>query len=153
MMYTKKSDLIQESIMNNAGFWKRFVAVMIDFVILVTLTFLLMMGIGIVIGGMMHDPELMTKFSQFGMLMDVVMFWLYFALQESSPLQATLGKRLLGIYVTDSNGERLTFIRATIRYFSKYLSSVFMIGFIMAAFTKNKQGLHDLIADTLVVNR
>ena len=139
--------------MNNAGFWKRFVAIMIDSVILGALTFLLMMGVGMVIGGMMHNPELMAKFSQFGMLMDVVMFWLYFALQESSRLQATLGKRLLGIYVTDGNGERLTFIRATIRYFSKYLSSIFMIGFIMAAFTKNKQGLHDLIADTLVVNR
>ncbi len=139
--------------MNNAGFWKRFVAVMIDAIILGLLTFLLMMGVGMVIGGMMHDPELMFKFSQFGMLMDVIMFWLYFALQESSPLQATLGKRLLGIYVTDGDGERLTFVRATIRYFSKYLSSIFMIGFIMAAFTKNKQGLHDLIADTLVVNR
>ncbi len=139
--------------MNNAGFWKRFVAVMIDAIILGLLTFLLMMGVGMVIGGMMHDPELMFKFSQFGMLMDVIMFWLYFALQESSPLQATLGKRLLGIYVTDGDGERLTFVRATIRYFSKYLSSIFMIGFIMAAFTKNKQGLHDLIADTLVLNR
>ena len=139
--------------MNNAGFWKRFVAVMIDAIILGLLTFLLMMGVGMVIGGMMHDPELMFKFSQFGMLMDVIMFWLYFALQESSPLQAPLGKRLLGIYVTDGDGERLTFVRATIRYFSKYLSSIFMIGFIMAAFTKNKQGLHDLIADTLVVNR
>ena len=139
--------------MNNAGFWKRFVAVMIDSVILGALTFLLMMGIGMVVGGMMRDPELMAKFSQFGMLMDVIMFWLYFALQESSPLQATLGKRLLGIYVTDGNGERLTFVRATIRYFSKYLSSIFMIGFIMAAFTKNKQGLHDLIAATVVVKR
>ncbi len=139
--------------MNNAGFWKRFVAVMIDAIILGLLTFLLMMGVGMVIGGMMHDPELMFKFSQFGMLMDVILFWLYFALQESSPLQATLGKRLLGIYVTDGDGKRLTFVRATIRYFSKYLSIIFMIGFIMAAFTKNKQALHDLIADTLVVNR
>ncbi len=139
--------------MNNAGFWKRFVAVMIDAIILGLLTFLLMMGVGMVIGGMMHDPELMFKFSQFGMLMDVILFWLYFALHESSPLQATLGKRLLGIYVTDGDGERLTFVRATIRYFSKYLSIIFMIGFIMAAFTKNKQALHDLIADTLVVNR
>ena len=144
---------MKDFFMNNAGFWKRFVAVMIDSMILTVLTFLLMMGIGVVFGGMMHNPELMLKFSQFGMLMDALLFWLYFALQESSSQQATLGKRLMGIYVTDIDGERLSFGRATIRYFSKYLSSIFMIGFIMAAFTKNKQGLHDLIADTLVVNR
>jgi uncharacterized RDD family membrane protein YckC len=59
----------------------------------------------------------------------------------------------MGIYVTDKEGNRLSFPRATIRYFAKYLSSILMIGFIMAAFTKEKQGLHDLIADTLVVNR
>ena len=101
----------------------------------------------------MSDPESVAKISNFGMLLNVVVVWLYFAMQESGENQATVGKRILGIYVTNKVGNRLSFPQATIRYFSKYLSSILMIGFIMAAFTKNKQGLHDLIADTLVVNR
>jgi uncharacterized RDD family membrane protein YckC len=87
------------------------------------------------------------------MLINVVIVWLYFAMQESSAEQATVGKRILGIIVTNKEGGRISFAQATIRYFSKYLSSILIIGFIMSAFTKNKQGLHDMIADTLVVNR
>lgn len=139
--------------MGYAGFWKRFFAVMIDSLILGFLMFFLMFFIGFFIGGMLSEPESMARFSNFGMLIDVVIIWLYFALQESSRQQATLGKRILGIYVTDIDGERISFGRATIRYFSKYLSSIFMIGFIMAGITQRKQGLHDMIADTLVVNR
>jgi len=139
--------------MNNAGFFKRFVAVMIDSFILGFIAFALMFTIGFFIGGMLSSPETMAKVNSFGMLMDVVIVWLYFALQESGEEQATVGKRILGIYVTNKEGERISFAQATIRYFSKYLSSIMMIGFIMAGFTKNKQGLHDMIADTLVVNR
>ena len=139
--------------MSYAGFWKRFFAVIIDSLILGFLMFFLMFFIGFFIGGMLSEPETMAQFSNFGMLIDVVIIWLYYALQESGVQQATLGKRLLGIYVTDTDGERISFARATIRYFSKYLSSIFMIGFIMAGITEKKQGLHDMIADTLVVNR
>ena len=139
--------------MSYAGFWKRFFAVIIDSLILSFLMFFFMFFVGFFIGGMFSEPETMVQFSNFGMLINVVIIWLYFALQESSAWQATLGKRLLGIYVTDTDGERISFGRATIRYFSKYLSSIFMIGFIMAGITEKKQGLHDMIADTLVVNR
>ena len=139
--------------MNNAGFWKRLAAIFIDSFILTFIAFGLMFFIGFFIGGMLSEPETISKISNFGMLLNVVLVWLYFALQESSERQATLGKRVLGIYVTSKDGSRLSFAQATIRYFSKYLSSILLIGFIMAAFTKNKQGLHDMIADTLVVNR
>ncbi len=139
--------------MNNAGFWKRFAAIFIDSFLLSLFAFVLMFFLGFFIGGMLSEPEMIAKISNFGMLINVVIVWLYFAIQESSKQQATLGKRVLGIYVTGKDGSRLSFAQATIRYFSKYLSSILMIGFIMAAFTKNKQGLHDMIADTLVVNR
>ena len=139
--------------MNNAGFLKRMVAIIIDFFILTFVTFALMFTISFFIGGILSNPEAMQKINSFGMLIDVVIVWLYFALQESGEAQATVGKRVMSIYVTSKAGERLSFAQATIRYFSKYLSSVLMVGFIMASFTKNKQGLHDLIADTLVVNR
>lgn len=78
--------------------------------------------------------------------------WIYFAGLESSSIQATVGKKLLGLKVTTLSGKRIGFLRASARYFSKILSRlIFMIGFLMVAFTKKKQGLHDKIAQTLVI--
>jgi len=78
--------------------------------------------------------------------------WVYHALLESSAWQATLGKRAAGIRVVDAQGQRLTFGRATGRYFGKILSSIpFNFGFLMVAFTDRKQGLHDKLAETFVV--
>ena len=89
-----------------------------------------------------------------GIIIDIVGVWLYFALQESSVYQATLGKRALNIYVTDLYGRRLTFGQATGRHFSKIISGLILcIGYIMVAFTQRKQGLHDMIAGTLVMRK
>ena len=58
----------------------------------------------------------------------------------------------LGMKVTDLAGNRISFLRATGRYFAKIISALILfIGFIMVAFTEKKQGLHDMIAGTLVV--
>ncbi len=71
---------------------------------------------------------------------------------ESSPNQATLGKMALSLKVTDMNGERVTFGRATGRHFGKYVSAIILlIGFMMAGWTAKKQALHDMMAGTLVV--
>ena len=78
--------------------------------------------------------------------------WIYFAGFESSRFQATLGKRVLGLKVTSLSGKRIGFLRASVRYFCKILSRlIFMIGFFMIPFTKKNQGLHDKIAQTLVI--
>ena len=78
----------------------------------------------------------------------------YFAGMESSSWRATLGKRALGIQVTDVGGRRIFFARAIGRYFAKVISSLaFCIGFLMAAFTEKKQALHDILAGTLVVKK
>jgi uncharacterized RDD family membrane protein YckC len=80
--------------------------------------------------------------------------WLYEALLTSSRWQATVGRRLVRIVVTDLNGNRLTFARASARYFAKLLSwGTYGIGFLMQPFTKRKQGLHDRIAGCIVVDR
>jgi uncharacterized RDD family membrane protein YckC len=80
--------------------------------------------------------------------------WAYFALMESSPLQATLGKLALGIYVTDKNGDPITFARASVRYWFKLVSTgTLMIGWLMAAFTPRKRSLHDVLAGTLVLKK
>jgi uncharacterized RDD family membrane protein YckC len=71
---------------------------------------------------------------------------------ESSSRQATVGKIALGIEVTDLEGNRLSFGRALGRNLAKIISALILyIGFIMAAFTKRKQALHDMIASALVV--
>lgn len=86
------------------------------------------------------------------MLLPVSIPWLYHALMESSAKQATIGKILLKIRVTDLNGQRISFGRATVRHFSKIISTwTLLIGFLMAGWTKKKQALHDKIAGCIVI--
>jgi uncharacterized RDD family membrane protein YckC len=85
----------------------------------------------------------------------VVGTWLYFALMESSARQGTLGKIALGLFVTDLQGRRVSFGRATGRFFAKIITGLipFFIGYIMAGFTEKRQALHDLIAGCLVLKK
>jgi uncharacterized RDD family membrane protein YckC len=85
----------------------------------------------------------------------LLLSWLYHAYFESCDWQATPGKRVLSIYVTDVNGRRISFLHATGRFFAKMVSGLIPlgIGYIMAGFTQRKQALHDMIASTLVVRR
>lgn len=77
--------------------------------------------------------------------------WLYEALLTSSSWQGTIGKKALRLKVVDEAGSRISFARATGRFFAKFLSRLMMsIGYLMIAFTERKQGLHDMIAGTLV---
>ena len=90
----------------------------------------------------------------FGTVLWLAIAWIYFAVFEASRKQGTLGKLAVGIKVTDLNGNRIGFGRASGRYFGKYISATIIgIGYLMAAFTKRKQGLHDLMAGCLVVRQ
>jgi uncharacterized RDD family membrane protein YckC len=83
-----------------------------------------------------------------------VLNWLYYALLESSAWQGTLGKKALGLEVTDLQGRRIGFGRASGRFFAKFISVLTLfIGFIMAGFTERKQALHDMIAGCLVIRK
>ena len=147
-----------------AGFWLRFVAFIIDAILLhfvftiVTLPFIASMGIrGIMRGHMPMSPEELIPLMR-GLfhifLIRTVLNWLYYALLESSAWQATLGKKALGLEVTDIQGMRIGFGRATGRFFAKIISSIILfMGFIMAGFTEKKQALHDMIAGTLVIRK
>ena len=119
----------------HAGFWRRCAARMLDGLILWIPSAIV--NIVPIIG-----PILWLAVGQ----------WLYFALMESSSWQATLGKRAMGIKVMDEHGGRISFGRATGRYFGAALSyPFFAVGYMMAGWTKRKQGLHDLMASTFVV--
>jgi len=137
------------------GFWIRVVAAIIDHVILR----IVVAPVGMIFGGL-GMAGMMTGLPHAGLAMlgggvtFILLFfgsWLYEAFMESSSYQATLGKMIFGMKVTDLNGNRISFERATGRYFAKILSVMTLfIGYIMVGFTDRKQGLHDLLAGTLV---
>lgn len=138
----------------HAGFWMRVGAYMLDGIILsvpaLILYFLLILPVGL---GPTGVPERAWPIVVFYLAL-IPGQWLYFALFESSRFQATPGKMVLGIVVTDIRGERIGFGRASGRYFAKIISGmIFYIGFMMAGWTARKQGLHDLIAETCVVRK
>ena len=128
-----------------AGFWKRFAAWLLDAIILAVITIPLSLTMFLV------PPPLSSFISTpISLLIGV----LYYGLQESSVHQATLGKRVLGIIVTDLEGSRISFGRAVGRELAKILSAlILLIGFLMIGFTEKKQGLHDMIAECLVIDR
>lgn len=132
-----------------AGFLRRLVAVLIDLIILYAVFFVIGLVLGINLVAVEPGQMGAASVLQF---VSLVVWWLYFALQESSSKQATIGKRAIGIKVADMSGKRISFGKATGRHFGKIISSIIlMIGFIMAAFTAKKQALHDMMAGTLVV--
>ena len=88
-----------------------------------------------------------------GTILGYALSWLYSALLESGPKQATPGKRLLDLKVTNMEGERISFGQATGRHFGKYLSAIILcIGFLMMLWDGKKQTLHDKLAGTLVLD-
>ena len=87
-------------------------------------------------------------------LLALMLSWIYYASMESSTWQATLGKKILGLKVTDLAGNRISFGRASGRFFGKILSGMILgIGFLMAGFTARKQALHDMLAGCLVLRQ
>jgi len=151
-----------------AGFWLRFLAYLIDDLLLGFVGFLVSLPFigGIVFSaiGISKDPEAAENIaagvfgilgSIFGMILIIAaMGWLYFALMESSKNQGTLGKMALGLKVTDMEGNRISFGRASGRYFGKILSGmILMIGYILAGLTEKKQALHDMISSCLVLRK
>ena len=121
-----------------ASVWKRFFAFLIDAAVFLILFWVL--------------SQLMSNASVSLVLLVIV--WLYYALLESSPLQASLGKIIVGIKVVDRRGRRLTFWQATERIFSKLVTNVtFYFGFFIAAFDKKKRTLHDRISHSAVVSK
>lgn len=146
-----------------AGFWRRFVAYIVDRVIIgvpfsIIILAVMVPSIISLCNNSLSPEDLPLTIVTFILgwlwliVVAVIAHVLYFALFESSRLQATPGKLLIGIVVTDMQGQRVSFLRALGRNLGKILSHIiFNIGFIMAAFTIRKQALHDILAECLVV--
>ncbi|HEX6225677.1 MAG TPA: RDD family protein [Chryseolinea sp.] len=153
-----------------AGFWLRFAAYLIDYIIIYTVqsfVFVPVLGLmGISFASKMDNVENMSDAETMGMamsfaaimgataLLTTIIAILYWSLMESSKYQATLGKMALGLRVSDVDGKNLDFVKSLIRNVCKIISGmIFGVGYIMAGFTEKKQGLHDMIAGTLVVKK
>ena len=153
-----------------AGFWLRLVAHLVDQFIIGFATLILLVPLFFLMGGVALFSSLRRDVgetpdpAQIGALLSFIFVlagvgllgqWLYFAYLESGEKQGTWGKQILGLYVTDLAGYRVTFARASGRFFAKLISGLIPlgIGYIMAGFTERKQALHDMIASCLVLRR
>jgi uncharacterized RDD family membrane protein YckC len=140
-----------------AGFGRRLVAALIDLVLMIVgylvIVFLLaffMTAAGASEQTLQSDS---TTWIAFGVW--VVFGWLYSALLESSRAQATLGKMVLHLQVADGSGQRISFARATLRFWIKAIFSLLTLGiaFLVAVFTERHQALYDIVAGTIVMPR
>jgi len=143
-----------------AGFLRRWAALFIDSIILSVVFYALSMffGMAAVFGSASLDAgtgaAALNGIFAMMYLLYFLMAGAYYSLLESSSNQATVGKMALGIKVTDSNGQRLSFLHALGRWASAALSYLtFYIGFFFAGWTERKQALHDFVAGTMVVDR
>jgi uncharacterized RDD family membrane protein YckC len=159
-----------------AGFWERFLASLIDSVILAVPGIALMYLFGYSIESILDEAknQILESFRSIRYFMVVVLSaiisWLYYALQESGVHQATFGKRALNLKITDLDGRRITFEQASMRFWVKHLISssssytrfmsvpeisgilaiLVLANYLIQPFTEKRQALHDIIARTLV---
>ncbi len=142
-----------------AGFWKRVAASLIDWLIVSIGSAVVGAVVGGVLGVMLaagnnFDGAGIVLIQVVANLLGVVVAVAYYAGFHASSMQATLGKMAVGIKVARLDGARIGMGRAIGRYFATILSAlIFGIGFLMAAFTQRKQALHDMVCDTLVVDK
>ena len=155
-----------------AGFWLRFAAYIIDQFVIGIAGLILAVPFIIAIVAFGINLSVMNNTSDFfdhgGLMMiggiiglvvlvallSVVMKWLCYALMESSKYGGTIGKMAVSIKVVDLEGNRISFGRATGRYFSRIITNMtLLIGYILAGVTQKKQALHDMIASCLVIRK
>jgi len=128
-----------------AGFWRRALAHLIDWAVLIvswTAVFFLCAVV---------DSDTFWLF----LPLSLVLFpWLYHAGLQASRQQATWGMRVAGIFATDLEGRRLGFWRASGRHVASFLSYyAALLGFLMLFFNERRQTLHDRISGTVILRR
>jgi uncharacterized RDD family membrane protein YckC len=155
---------VSEQNVRYGGFWIRLLAGILDSIVL----FLLLSAIAYIVANffpsyakLFQNPHhLITgdvdapMVGPVAQLTPIVVSLLYYSILQSSPWQASVGMKGCGLKITNDKYERISFLRALGREIAVYLSIfILFIGFFMIAFTKKKQALHDLIADTYVIRR
>jgi len=142
-----------------AGFWRRFVGWFIDILIIIIISHWVTVAVSSVVDTPI--PDTISFRAIFSSLLPVaiiifainfIIIALYYCLLEASPLQATVGKYIAGLKITDMEGLRISYRKAFLRRIYSLLSTIpLFIGYIVAGFTSRKQTLHDMLAKTVVV--
>lgn len=167
--YTGSVSAVAPGGVGYAGFWLRFVAYLIDGVIsglaflLLLIPLFVLTGAGAALSNIGSPDDIGENAAAllgfgfiagfFGIIL--LVSWLYYAFSESSSWQATPGKKMLSLYVTDLSGQPISFGRASGRFFAKIITGMIplAIGYILAGFTEKKQAVHDMIASCLVLRK
>lgn len=138
------------SVPTDATFGRRLAAGLLDIVLAGVVLLAALAGVGGVLT--LVQGEITSRADAIGSIsVELIVPWLYFAVQEASKARATFGKRAYGLQVETLSGERLSFRRATGRWLAKWLTLLtFGIGFLMVTWTSRHQALHDKVAGTLV---
>jgi uncharacterized RDD family membrane protein YckC len=152
-----------------AGFWLRVVAYLLDSLIIGVAMIAVCVPLFFLFGGLAFirslpqnhgepGPEFIFQILAFEgifILIALLGCWFYYAYFESSSWQATVGKKVMNLYVTDLNTNPVSFGRASGRFFAKIITGLIPlgIGYILAGVTEKKQALHDMIASCLVLRR
>ena len=135
---------------NYAGFWIRFAAYIADALILFIPDYIITEIIRSQFNPINTDQEALVEL--YALAISLLLWWVYCAGFNSSALQGTPGKKLCSLKVVDNSGNRISFGKASLRYFSSLLSAcILIIGYLMVIWTDKKQALHDMIAGTFVV--
>lgn len=133
-----------------ASFGIRFAALLIDQILFLCIEFAIFLLIFLGMASAGEEPTGGVEFVLY--IIGILLGWLYYAGLESSSKMATLGKSMLGLKVTDLQGQRIDFGRATGRYFGKFLSAIALcLGFILMISDPRRQTWHDKMAGCLVL--
>ena len=140
------------------GFWIRFLARVIDYLILKAVGWIVLMPLGLTTAGIawsgMHDlSDVLSLLAMSGMMFTIsVAIAATYEIALTTMKGGTLGKLALGLRVVRPDGSKVLVGRATARYFATWLSRIILcIGYIIAAFDAEKRSLHDMLCDTRVV--
>ncbi len=146
-----------EPVVRYAGFWRRVGASIVDLMIVAAAVVPFSLVLTWTMEALHADLRMKIGHARYlsglgAVFSFVIVDWLYHAQLLSGARQATIGKRIFSLRVTSTRGRKASFAQASARHFSKFLSAfIALIGFLMAAWTRKKQALHDMVADTVVV--
>jgi uncharacterized RDD family membrane protein YckC len=140
-----------------AGFWRRAVACLIDTILIVSVFLLCASFFPSILAKLTPpSPASLTDLPQPAPIVVALLAALqcaYYTVFEGSSWQATPGKRVMRLYVTNLNGQRISFGRALLRNLARQISGFLFIGYLVAGFTEKKQALHDILTSCLVLRR
>ncbi len=138
------------------GFWIRSLAFLVDIALVAALATAggILVGVAVQIGGVFSSASQAdldwldgTATTFFSVVIGLCYFALFVGWRGQTP-----GKMLLGLRIIRTSGEEVRYARALVRWLGQCLSALlFGFGFLMVAFSRRKQGLHDKLAGTYVV--